>query len=103
MNAKKVLVQSIAASLLIASGSTVAASVTQQQVVEHYADVAHAVFADSVTTAKALDVKIDEFLKSPSAAKLEEVKQAWLDSLYLTNSLKFSVLVTQSLMIGKAS
>ncbi|MCV5215745.1 hypothetical protein OFC53_31390, partial [Escherichia coli] len=71
---------SIAASLLIASGSTVAATVTKQQVVEHYADVAHAVFADSVTTAKALDVKIDEFLKSPSAKKLEEVKQAWLDS-----------------------
>ncbi|CAH1576020.1 imelysin family protein [Vibrio rotiferianus] len=80
MNAKTVLVQSIAASLLIASGSTVAATVTKQQVVEHYADVAHAVFSDSVTTAKALDVKIDEFLKSPSAAKLEEVKQAWLDS-----------------------
>ncbi|EOX4080157.1 imelysin family protein [Vibrio alginolyticus] len=80
MNAKKVLVQSIAASLLIASGSTVAATVTKQQVVEHYADVAHAVFADSVTTAKALDVKIDEFLQSPSAKKLEEVKQAWLDS-----------------------
>ena len=71
MNAKTVLVQSIAASLLIASGSTVAATVTKQQVVEHYADVAHAVFSDSVTTAKALDVKIDEFLKSPSAAKLD--------------------------------
>ncbi|MGY5734078.1 imelysin family protein [Vibrio chemaguriensis] len=80
MNAKTVLVQSIAASLFIASGSTVAAQVTKQQVVEHYADVAHAVFADSVTTAKTLDVKIDEFLKSPSADKLEEVKQAWLDS-----------------------
>ncbi|AVF60504.1 peptidase [Vibrio diabolicus] len=80
MNAKTVLVQSIAASLLIASGSTVAAQVTKQQVVEHYADVAHAVFADSVTTAKTLDVRIDEFLKSPSADKLEEVKQAWLDS-----------------------
>ncbi|HHX8291225.1 TPA: imelysin family protein [Vibrio diabolicus] len=80
MNAKTVLVQSIAASLLIASGSTVAAQVTKQQVVEHYADVAHAVFADSVTTAKTLDVKIDEFLKSPTVDKLEEVKQAWLDS-----------------------
>ena len=48
MNAKKVLVQSIAASLLIASGSTVAATVTKQQVVEHYADVAHAVFAQLI-------------------------------------------------------
>ncbi len=80
MNAKTVLVQAIAASFLIASGTTVAAQVTEQQVVEHYADVAHAVFADSLTTAKTLNEKIDEFLNTPSAAKLEEVKQAWLDS-----------------------
>ncbi len=80
MNAKTVLVQAIAASFLITSGTAVAAQVTEQQVVEHYADVAHAVFADSLTTAKKLDVKIDEFLNAPSAAKLEEVKQAWLDS-----------------------
>ncbi|WP_243974128.1 imelysin family protein [Vibrio natriegens] len=80
MNAKTVLVQAIAASLLISSGTAVAAQVTKQRVVEHYADVAHAVFADSLNTAKALDVKIDEFLKAPSAKKLEEVKQAWLDS-----------------------
>ncbi|NOI66943.1 imelysin family protein [Vibrio sp. 99-8-1] len=80
MNAKKVLVQSITASLLIASGSSLAANVTKQQVVEHYADVAHAVYADSLTTAKALEMKIDQFLASPSKAKFEEVKQAWFDS-----------------------
>lgn len=62
MNAKTVLVQSIAASLLIASGTTVAAQVTKQQVVEHYADVAHAVFADSLTTQN-VGSEIDEFLK----------------------------------------
>ncbi len=80
MNAKTVLVQAIAASFLISSGTAVAAQITEQQVVEHYADVAHAVFADSLTTAKTLNVKIDEFLNAPSAAKLEEVKQAWLNS-----------------------
>ncbi|MGP8307617.1 imelysin family protein [Vibrio sp. YIC-376] len=80
MNAKTVLVKAIAASLLISSGTAVAAQVTKQQVVEHYADVAHAVFADSLTTAKTLNFKIEEFLKAPSAVKLEEVKQAWLDS-----------------------
>ncbi|CAM2830450.1 imelysin family protein [Vibrio mytili] len=80
MNAKTVLVQSIAASLFIASSSVAAARVTQQQVVEHYADVAHAVFADSLTTANVLNAKIGDFLKAPSAVKLEEVKQAWLDS-----------------------
>jgi putative iron-regulated protein len=57
-----------------------AANVTQEQVVEHYADIAHAVFADALTTAKTLDQSIESFLSAPSAAKLEEVKQAWLDS-----------------------
>ncbi|MGR5131542.1 imelysin family protein [Vibrio alfacsensis] len=80
MNAKTVLVQSIAASFLIASGSAVADQVTQQQVVKHYADVAHAVFADSLTTAQILEAKIDEFLNSPSAPKLESVREAWIDS-----------------------
>ncbi len=80
MNAKTVLVQAIAASFLLSSGTAFATQITEQQVVEHYADVAHAVFADSLTTAKTLNVKIDEFLTAPSAAKLEEVKQAWLNS-----------------------
>ncbi len=80
MNVKTVLVQAIAASFLITGGNAVAAQVTEQQVVEHYADVAHAVFADSLTTAKALNVQIGQFLNAPSAAKLEQVKQAWLNS-----------------------
>ncbi|NVJ55448.1 MAG: peptidase [Vibrionaceae bacterium] len=80
MNLKSLIAQSVATSLVIASSSAIAASVTQEQVVEHYADIAHAVFADALTTAKTLDQSIESFLSAPSAAKLEEVKQAWLDS-----------------------
>ncbi len=80
MNLKSLLAQSVATSLVIASSSAMAANVTQEQVVEHYADIAHAVFADALTTAKTLDQSIESFLSAPSAAKLEEVKQAWLDS-----------------------
>ncbi|NVD06825.1 peptidase [Vibrio sp. JPW-9-11-11] len=80
MNVKSLLTQSVAASLLMASGSVFAANVTKQQVVEHYADVAHAVFADSLTTAKALDASIESFLANPTAAKFEQVKQVWLAS-----------------------
>jgi len=80
MNVKSLLAQSVAASLLIASGSAFAANVTKQQVVEHYADVAHAVFADSLTTAKALDQSVEAFLANPTAAKFAEVKQVWLAS-----------------------
>ena len=80
MNVKTLLAQSVAASLLLASSSAFAAKVTQEQVVEHYADVAHAVFEDSLVTAKQLEKTIESFLAAPSAAKFEEVKQAWLES-----------------------
>ncbi|HAS6141924.1 TPA: peptidase [Vibrio vulnificus] len=80
MNAKTLLVQSLAVTTLSASGHLLAANITNQQVVEHYADVAHAVFADSLTTAQQLEKKVEQFLSAPSAAKLEEVKQAWLDA-----------------------
>ncbi|ENC6730406.1 peptidase [Vibrio navarrensis] len=77
MNAKNFLIHSISASILLTSGSALAANVTQQQVVAHYADIAHAVFADSLTTAQVLERKVEQFLSAPSEAKLNEVKQAW--------------------------
>ncbi|EGU37700.1 hypothetical protein VII00023_07149 [Vibrio ichthyoenteri ATCC 700023] len=80
MKVKSALARSIAASLILASGSVLAADVTKQQVVEHYADIAHAVFSDALTTAKTLDDSIEAFLETPSEKTLSEVKQAWLDS-----------------------
>lgn len=80
MNVKSLLAQSVAASLLMASGSVFAANVTKEQVVEHYADVAHAVFADSLTTAQSLEKSIEAFLANPTAEKFQQVKQAWLES-----------------------
>lgn len=80
MKVNTLLIQSITASLAIASSASFAATVTKEQVVEHYANIAHAVFADSLTTAQSLEKSIDQFLMTPSAAKLEEVKQVWLAS-----------------------
>ncbi|ASO29293.1 peptidase [Vibrio anguillarum] len=80
MKVNTLLIQSIAASLAIISSASFAVTVTKEQVVEHYANIAHAVFADSLTTAQSLKKSIDQFLMTPSAAKLEEVKQAWLAS-----------------------
>ena len=80
MNVQSLLAKSIAASMLIASGTAFSADVTNKQVVEHYADIAHAVFADSLATAKNLNKSIEAFLAAPTDAKLMEVKQAWLDS-----------------------
>ncbi|MEZ9541965.1 imelysin family protein [Vibrio sp. 10N.286.48.C11] len=79
MTIKSLVTKAVTSSLIFASASSFAA-VTQDQVVEHYADIAHAVFADSVITAKALNSSIDTFLGSPSAGNFEQVKQAWLES-----------------------
>lgn len=79
MTIKSLVTKAVTSSLIFASASSFAA-VTQDQVVEHYADIAHAVFADSVITAKALNSSIDTFLASPSANNFEQVKQAWLES-----------------------
>ena len=80
MKVKSALARSIAATLVFASGSVFAADVTKQQVVEHYADIAHAVFSDALPTAQALDTSIESFLNTPSEKTLADVKQAWLDS-----------------------
>ena len=80
MKVKSALARSIAATLVFASGSVFATDVTKQQVVEHYADIAHAVFSDALTTAQALDTSIESFLNTPSEKTLADVKQAWLDS-----------------------
>ncbi|WP_454853552.1 imelysin family protein [Rhizobium binxianense] len=47
-------------------------------VVKHYAEVAHAKYEDSLTTAKALDAAIDAFLKAPGDATLQAAKDAWI-------------------------
>ncbi len=80
MKMKTLLSRCVATSLLLGSSSVLAADVTPKQVVEHYADIAHAVYADALTTAQVLDQKIQSFIASPSQAKLIEVKQAWLDA-----------------------
>ncbi|MYM58345.1 peptidase [Vibrio sp. OCN044] len=80
MNVKSLLARSVATSLLIASGSAFAEDVTKEQVVEQYANVAHAVFSDALITAKALDKSIESFLAAPSQKSLDQVKQAWIKS-----------------------
>ncbi|MDP5253519.1 MULTISPECIES: imelysin family protein [unclassified Vibrio] len=78
MNLSNKVALTLIGSLGVASANLQAAEVTQQQVVEQYTKVAHAVFADSYLTAQALQEKIDQFVTSPSEATLEAAKQAWL-------------------------
>jgi len=47
-------------------------------VVKHYAEVAHAKYEDSLTTAKALDAAIDALLKNPTDETLKAARAAWM-------------------------
>jgi len=49
-----------------------------QAVVAHYADIAHAVFADALSTAQTLQKAIDDFLANPTAETQQAAKDAWI-------------------------
>ncbi|MCB5160467.1 imelysin family protein [Marinomonas algarum] len=56
------------------------AAVSADSVVVHYADIAEAVYGDSLTTALDLRTSIDAFLAEPTEANLEAAKTAWIAS-----------------------
>ncbi|OLQ73367.1 peptidase [Photobacterium proteolyticum] len=66
----------IAASLLTLPVFAQAAP-TKAEVVEHYADLAHSVFSDSLITAKSLDKALDALIANPSEANLAKAREAW--------------------------
>ncbi len=53
-------------------------SVTQAAVVERYAALVSASYAETLKTAKALDAAIDAFIEAPSERTLQDAKDAWL-------------------------
>lgn len=57
--------------------SSTAADVSSQAVLTTYADIAHATFEDSLTTAKALRVAVKQLLAAPTDANLQAAKDAW--------------------------
>ncbi|GAA6153610.1 imelysin family protein [Pseudoteredinibacter isoporae] len=59
------------------SAQTLAEKPSAESVVQHYSDLAHAIYEDSLLTAQQLQVAIDEFLSKPSAEGLLSAKAAW--------------------------
>ena len=51
---------------------------TKTNVVEHYADLAHANFEDALITAQTLDEATDRLIANPTEANLQAAKEAWL-------------------------
>ncbi|MFD1007651.1 MULTISPECIES: imelysin family protein [Oceanisphaera] len=64
--------------LLSGCAQTNTPAVSQQQVVEHYADIAQAVYADSLTAAEQLEVAIKQLLANPSERTLAQARAAWI-------------------------
>ncbi|MBS9719132.1 peptidase [Tianweitania sp. BSSL-BM11] len=54
------------------------AATDEKAVLSTYADIAQAVYEDSLTTSKTLDEKIHALVDKPSAETLHEARQAWL-------------------------
>jgi putative iron-regulated protein len=58
--------------------NTAAAEANAKAVMENYANIAQAAFEDSLTTAKALQEKVNAFVASPSEETMQAAKDAWL-------------------------
>ena len=71
-----------ATALLIASlsGGAVHAAMDPGGVIENYADIAHAMYEDSLNAAQELDARIGALLDTPGAETLSAARTAWLNS-----------------------
>lgn len=59
------------------SSSSELTGTPEEQVVQNYANIAHATFDDAYLTAVDLQKSIDKFIASPSAEGLEQLKAKW--------------------------
>jgi len=51
---------------------------SEQAVLEHYADLAHAMYSDSLSTAKALQARVNGFIAKPTESNMQAAKDAWV-------------------------
>ena len=68
----------MAALALVALPATAFAATSEQDVLSHYADLAHAKYEDSLITARALQGAVDRFVAEPTEANLASAKDAWV-------------------------
>ncbi|MCP4597985.1 imelysin family protein [Neptuniibacter sp.] len=78
MKLRKTLAALAVSTAMLGSTQTQAAAPATNDVLNHYADIAHATYEDSLITAKALNKVIDQFLASPSEANLKAAREAWV-------------------------
>jgi len=62
---------------LLAGLSFTAQAVDERAVLDHYADLAHAMYGDSLTAAKQLDQALEKLIAEPTEANLKAAREAW--------------------------
>jgi putative iron-regulated protein len=62
----------------VALSAQALAAPSEQAVLDHYADLAHAVYQDSLTTARQLQSAVDTLIARPSASNLQAARAAWV-------------------------
>ncbi|MFC7051564.1 imelysin family protein [Hansschlegelia quercus] len=65
---------------IVAGGAFAADAPAPKDIAKTYSDIAQAMYGDAVTSAKALDAKVDAFLADPTDATLSDARKAWIDA-----------------------
>ncbi|PWQ94224.1 imelysin family protein [Leucothrix arctica] len=74
----KALISTLALTSILVFSTATAAPITPKDTMNTYVNIAHASFADSLSTAKTLKVAIDEFVSNPTTETMQDAKDAWL-------------------------
>ena len=78
---RKVIQHTVAVGVALGLFSSAALSaVDERDVLMHYADLAHAMYSDSLTTAGALQEAVNNLVANPTEDNLNTAKDAWLAS-----------------------
>jgi putative iron-regulated protein len=74
---KKFLLNTAISAMLLTATPSFAADISAKDVLNNYAEIAHAVYEDSHNTAKKLQTAIDALIAKPSEKNLDAAKMAW--------------------------
>lgn len=74
-------IMSVCTATAVASGVALAKpDISRSTVVDHYGELAYAIYSDSLTTAQQLQSNIDALVKKPSQKTLDQARAAWLEA-----------------------
>ena len=68
----------VAAIALVALPASAFAATSERDVLSHYADLAHAVYEDSLIAARDLQGAVNQFLADPTEENLAAARECWV-------------------------